>query len=101
VPVFQHRIFQGTSKETLAQVELSLKGIPADIEALVAAADHANRAAVLNRLDLLDVELSLIDLRLGELRLADRRTGKEAALVAADRERLSAARESIRRTAAE
>ena len=50
---------------------------------------------ILNRLGQIDVELSLMDVRLGELRLSERPTGSESRLVVRDRERLDAARAAV------
>ena len=86
IPEFKHRVFEGSPTETLGQVKQSLAGMAADIAALCRSAQPENRDAVLNRFDRLDVELALIDVRLGELRLAgDRVVALETA--AADRVR--------------
>jgi hypothetical protein len=100
LPVLRHRAFAGTATETLAQVDQSLAGLPDDIAALAAAAaaTPGTREAVLNLLDRIGVELALMDVRLGELRLTgDRVTAPETAEVAADQERLSDARARVTR----
>lgn len=96
LPAMRHRVFEGSPAETLAQVDKSLDGLPADIAALQAYANAANRNQILNQFDRISVELSLMDVRLGELRLENNRlTGRESALVAADREQLSRARSRV------
>lgn len=97
LPPLRHRVFQGSPAETLADADRSLAGIPADVEALRACAAPANRAAVLNQLDLISVELSLIDVRLGELRLGGTPTGRAEALLARERAQLDAAKAAVKR----
>jgi type II secretory pathway component GspD/PulD (secretin) len=93
LPSFRHRVFQGTESESLKQVDESLENLPADIEALRRAANVQNREAVLNRLDRIGVELSLIDVRLGELKLSDHVTGLKSAALERCRNLLDHARE--------
>jgi type II secretory pathway component GspD/PulD (secretin) len=96
LPVPRHREFEGSATETLAQVDQSLAGLPDDIAALQGCANRDTKEAVLNRLDRIAVELALMDVRLGELRLTgDRPTGSEAVQVAADREELDAAKARV------
>lgn len=96
LPPMRHRQFQGTSSETLHDVDRSLDGLPADIAALGACANSHNKEAVLNRLDRIGVELSLIDVRLGELKLEnDRVVAPEAKRVEADRDLLTRARHLV------
>ncbi|HVW21066.1 MAG TPA: hypothetical protein VHC86_07600 [Opitutaceae bacterium] len=93
LPAPGHRIFQGTDNETLAQLKQSLDGIPADIRALAACATPANRDAVLNRFDQIAIELSLMNVRLGELKLNhDKLTAPEAMRVQSDQAALLQAR---------
>lgn len=101
VPAFRHRVFQGSPTETLAEVDKSLEGLPYDIEALKTCAAVSNKDVVLNRLEQIEVELSLIDVRLGELRLAGRATARESAAVARDRDLVGAAEASVARLRAE
>ncbi len=80
LPELRHRIFEGSETETLAQLKESLSGIEEDIAVLQTAANSQNKVAALNRLDRIGVELSLMDVRLGELRLSqDRIVAPEAA----------------------
>ncbi len=95
LPAPRHRTFQGSPTETLKELDQSLDGLPYDISVLEKAATGANKDAVLNRLGQIDVELSLMDVRLGELRLSERPTGSESRLVVRDRERLDAARAAV------
>jgi hypothetical protein len=96
VPAGRHRIFQGTENETLGQLNQSLDGLPEDIAALEGCATPANRDQVLNRLDQIAVELSLMEVRLGELKLnKDKLTAPQTAQVERDRERLLAARSRV------
>jgi type II secretory pathway component GspD/PulD (secretin) len=91
LPELRHRVFQGSATETLAQIDQSLKGLPEDLAALQACANRDTRDAVLNRLDRIGVELALIDVRLGELKLSDDRiTSHESSIVDDDRDKLSA-----------
>jgi type II secretory pathway component GspD/PulD (secretin) len=93
LPELRHRVFQGSATETLAQVDQSLKGLPEDLAALQSCANRDNRDAVLNRLDRINVELALIDVRLGEIKLTDNRiTSNETTTVDEDRDKLSAVR---------
>ena len=92
MPSFRHRVFEGTESESLKQIEQSLDDLPADIEALRLAANVHNRESVLNRLDRIGVELSLIDVRLGELKLSDHITGLKSAAVERCRNLLDHAR---------
>jgi type II secretory pathway component GspD/PulD (secretin) len=95
LPGYRHRVFQGSPTESMKDVDLSLEGLPYDISALEKCATGSNKDAVLNRLAQIDVELSLMDVRLGELRLADSLTGHEATLVARDRDQLDSARTTV------
>jgi type II secretory pathway component GspD/PulD (secretin) len=95
LPTLRHRTFQGSPTESLKELDQSLDGLPYDISALEKCASTANKDAVLNRLGQIDIELALMDVRLGELRLADRPTGSEARLVLSDREQLDAARTAV------
>jgi type II secretory pathway component GspD/PulD (secretin) len=96
LPELRHRVFQGSSNETLSQVDQSLRGIPEDLASLQTCANHDNKGEVLNRLDRIGVELALIDVRLGELSLTgDRMTGHQSSLVQSDEEKLSAVRASV------
>jgi len=95
LPECHHRAFKGSDTETLKDVDLSLNGLPSDIEALQKCATGSNKDAILNRLGLIEVELSLMDVRLGELRLSEHPTGSEANLVARVREQLDAARTAV------
>jgi type II secretory pathway component GspD/PulD (secretin) len=96
LPRLQHRVFQGSATETLAEVDQSLDGLSEDIAALQSCANRDNRDAVLNRLDRIGVELALMDVRLGELSLENNRvTSGESAKVDADREQLSAVRARV------
>jgi type II secretory pathway component GspD/PulD (secretin) len=95
LPASHHRAFQGSPTESLRELDQSLDGLPYDISALEKAATGANKDAVLNRLGQIDIELSLMDVRLGELRLADHPTGSETRLVVRDREQLDAARTAV------
>ena len=92
LPSYRHRVFQGTEAESLREIEASLEDLPADIAALRRAATVQNREAVLNRLDRIGVELSLIDVRLGELKLSDHITGLKSAAVEKCRQLLDQAR---------
>ena len=69
LPMLRHRPFLGSASETKGDIQLSLEGRSADITALQNCVSRANKDAVLNRLDQIGVELALIDVRLGELRL--------------------------------
>jgi type II secretory pathway component GspD/PulD (secretin) len=93
LPGFRHRVFQGTESESLKQIDESLEYLPADIEALRRAANVQNREAVLNRLDRIGVELSLMDVRLGELRLSDHITAPKSAALERCRNLLDHARD--------
>jgi type II secretory pathway component GspD/PulD (secretin) len=95
LPEMRHRVFQGSPNETLKELDQSLEGLSGDILALGKCATGANKDAVLNRLGQIEVELSLMDVRLGEFRLADRPTFGESSLVARDREQLDAARAAV------
>jgi len=95
LPAFRHRVFQGTDSETLRQIEESLDGLPADIEALRVAANPSNREMVLNRYDRISVELSLVDVRLGELKMADKITARVSASNERIRAQLFHAREQV------
>ena len=96
LPALRHRSFLGTATETLTQVGESLAGLPEDIAALQSFANPATKQAVLNRLDRIAVELALMDVRLGELRLTgDKLTAPDALLVAQDRELLDAAKAKV------
>jgi len=102
LPEFNRRVFQGSHDETLAQVDESLEGMDAEIDALQSCVTRANQAAVSNRLDLIGVELALIDVRLGELSLAQHRvTAPEAARVARAQDRLERARDGIAKVPAD
>jgi hypothetical protein len=96
LPRFRHRVFLGSKDETVGDIRKSLKGLPADIDTLVAVANAENRDRVINRLDLISVELALIDVRLGEFRMeSDKITAHLNSEVAADRAHLSAARDRV------
>ena len=89
-------VFLGSKDETVGDIRKSLKGLPADIDTLVAVANAENRDRVINRLDLISVELALIDVRLGEFRMeSDKITAHLNSEVAADRAHLSAARDRV------
>ena len=88
-------MFLGSDTETIKDIDQSLDGMPSDIDALQKCACGANKDAVLNRLGQIEVELSLIDVRLGEIRLSEHLTGSEANLVASDREKLDTVRTSV------
>ena len=76
--------------------------LPQDIADLQACAAPANKEAVLNRLDRIAVELALMDVRLGELRLTgDRLTAPAALEVAQDRELSDGARAKVAQTGLE
>ncbi len=90
------QIFDGTKNESLAQVGLSLAGIPTDISALERVANTVNRDLVLNRLERIGVELGLIEVRLGELKVADKtNTDAEDSKVALFRTLLAAAQSAV------
>jgi type II secretory pathway component GspD/PulD (secretin) len=96
LPACHHRVFQGTDKESLAEVNASLNGLSDDIAALETAANPANRDAVLNRYDQIAVELSLIEVRLGELKMnSDKLTALQTTRVDRDRELLLSARSKV------
>jgi Flp pilus assembly secretin CpaC len=95
LPQYHHRVFLGSDTETIKDIDQSLDGMPSDIDALQKCACGANKDAVLNRLGQIEVELSLIDVRLGEIRLSEHLTGSEANLVASDREKLDTVRTSV------
>lgn len=98
LPQLKHRLFQGSKDETLAQTEQSLKGMPDDIEALRIGANRANKHIILNLLDQMAVELSLIDVRLAELKLNDDRlTAPTAVRAEKVRKQLSAAKDWVER----
>lgn len=98
LPQFHHRFFAGSGSETMAEIDRSLDHLPEDIAVLRAAATPDNKDLVLNRLDQIGVELALIDIRLGELRLtANRVTKPEVNRVSADRDRLTIARDRVAR----
>jgi type II secretory pathway component GspD/PulD (secretin) len=98
VPAFRHRLFQGAKDESLTQLVKSLEGMPEDISALQASANRLNKDSVLNRLGQIDVELALIDVRLGELKLAKDRLTAPAALQAEQvRRQLDTARQGVER----
>jgi hypothetical protein len=96
LPAYRHRVFQGTENETLGQLDQSLDGLPTDIAALRACANPANRDEVLNRLDQIAVELSLMEVRLGELKMnKDRLTAPQMKAVERDRAKLEEARSEV------
>jgi len=96
LPAYRHRIFQGTENETLGQLDQSLHGMAEDIAALEACAQPGNRDEVLNRFDQIAVELSLMEVRLGELKMTkDRLTASQTSQVERNRERLLAARTRV------
>ena len=96
LPSYRHRIFLGTENETLGELDQSLNGLPADIDSLEACANPANRDEVLNRLDQIAVELSLMDVRLGELKMnKDRLTAPQTARVERIREQLLETRAKV------
>lgn len=96
LPAYRHRVFQGTENESLGQLKQSLEGLPEDIAALAACAGPANRDRVLNRLDQLSVELSLMQVRLGELKLNhDKLVAPEALRLKKDQDLLSAVRSRV------
>ncbi len=98
VPPFRHRLFQGAKDESLSQVVQSLEGMPADITALQASANRLNKDSVLNRFGQMAIELSLIDVRLGELRMAkDELTAPTSLRAERVRRQLDAAREGVER----
>jgi type II secretory pathway component GspD/PulD (secretin) len=97
LPAFRHRVMEGTENETLRQIEESLDDLPADIEALRLAAAPANRESVLNRYDRMAVELSLVDVRLGELKMSDQITARLTAKNNRIRAQLADARGQIAR----
>lgn len=102
LPPLRHRPFQGSSTETLSDVHRSLAWLPEDIEGLRACANPGNKEAVLNRLDRIAIELSLIDVRLGELKLEnDRVVAPEARRVERDRDLLSEAKEAVQKIRAD
>jgi Flp pilus assembly secretin CpaC len=102
LPDTSHRVFQGSETETLAQLKESLAGFDGDITALVAAANSQNKLAILNRLDRFGVELSLMDVRLGELRVGqDRLTAADSTRVTRAQQELDAARSTVGRIAAD
>jgi type II secretory pathway component GspD/PulD (secretin) len=96
LPALRHRNFEGSATETLTQVDQSLQGLPEDIATLQGCATPDSKEAVLNRLDRIGVELALMEVRLGELRLTgDRLTAPLSLLVAQDREQLDGARAKV------
>jgi type II secretory pathway component GspD/PulD (secretin) len=96
VPDQRHRVFQGTDTESLHDLDASLRDFSADLAALRSAATASNRLAVLNRLDRMDVELALMDVRLGELKLGhDRLVAPEAAQVERLRSDLASVRSAV------
>jgi type II secretory pathway component GspD/PulD (secretin) len=98
LPALRHRPFQGSAAETKAQIDQSLDGLASDIKLLQACVTRANKEAVINRLDQIGVELALMDVRLGELKLTgDKVTARESALVDKDREQLADARNQVGR----
>lgn len=102
LPVLVHRVFRGSKTETLADVDKSLAGLPADIAAAADCANAANRQRVLNRLDLFGVELELIEVRLTELNLTgSEKTHREETWVEQYRGQLDAARTRVVKIAAD
>ncbi len=98
IPPFRHRLFQGAKDESLSQLVESLEGMPADIAALQAGATRVNKDSVLNRFGQMDIELALIDVRLGELKMGKDRLVAPASLRAEGvRRQLDAAREGVQR----
>jgi len=102
LPPLQHRSFVGSADETLRQVDQSLKGLPEDIASLQSWASSSNKELVINRLDRIAVELALMDVRVGELKVTGNEvTRGEENKISADREALSAARAVVAKVPAE
>jgi type II secretory pathway component GspD/PulD (secretin) len=101
MPDLKHRVFQGSKEETLAQVDETLAGLPADIDALNTCANDSNRQKVLNRLERLSVELQLISVRLDELQIEDKNVSREEKLVEQTRGRLDATRDRVEKISSE
>jgi hypothetical protein len=70
IPVSNRRIFDGSPDETLDDLQKSLGSMNADIQALQSAADASNRNLVMNRLELIGVEIGLMEVRISEWRAA-------------------------------
>jgi type II secretory pathway component GspD/PulD (secretin) len=68
VPASNRRVFDGSPNETLEDLQKSLGDMNADIQALQSAADASNRELVINRLELIGVEIGLMEVRISEWR---------------------------------
>ena len=102
LPPLQHRSFAGSAGETLAEVDQSLKGLPADIAALQSWASPSNKELVINRLDRISIELALMEVRLGELKINNNRmTQSEENQIVRDQEALTTARAAVAKVAAD
>jgi type II secretory pathway component GspD/PulD (secretin) len=96
LPPLRHRSFAGSPNETLSEVDQSLKWLPEDIAALQSWASASNKELVINRLDRIAVELALMDVRVGELKVTGNRlTQGEESKIQDDRELVSAAHAAV------
>lgn len=96
LPALHHRVFQGSPTESISEIKTSLDGLPSDIAALESCAKPANKQAVLNALDHIAIELSLMDVRLGELRLTnDKLVAPQTKRMDQDKELLASAKELV------
>jgi type II secretory pathway component GspD/PulD (secretin) len=100
VVVSSRRVFEGSPHETINELRKSLTGLDTDIRTLQSAANPANRETVINRLSRIDVELSLMEVRIDEWRSTKpNEFASELNTIAEDRKLLEAAKSSVNKPA--
>jgi Bacterial type II and III secretion system protein len=100
VVVSSRRVFEGSPHETINELRTSLTGLDTDIRTLQSVANSANRETVMNRLSRIDVEISLMEVRIDEWRSTNPNGfASELKTIAEDRKLLEAAKSSVSKPA--